>query len=102
MKKQDLIKIIREQISLQNFSKSIKPVMLKIKNKQKLTSEELESILQFYLEAVQELYTTGKMNNFIANIKPTMLKIKNKQKLSNSELESFLQFYIEVISTLSE
>ena len=37
---------------IKNFCVNIKPVMLKVKNGEKLTNSERDQILQFYLEVV--------------------------------------------------
>ena len=42
---------------LKNFAGNMKPIMLKVKNREALSTTELENILQFYLEVVDYLST---------------------------------------------
>lgn len=41
---------------LKNFAQNIKPTMLKIKNGEKVSKPELDSVLQFYLEAIDYIW----------------------------------------------
>ena len=45
---------------IRNFAKNIEPTMKKIKRKEKVKTEELQSVLQFYLEVLDYL---GKHNS---------------------------------------
>lgn len=86
--------------SYKNFALNIKSTFMKIKEGKKLSADELNKILQYYLE-VDHNNIEG-LENMIENLKPTFMKIKEGEKLSSDELNKILQFYLESLQYMNE
>lgn len=83
---------------LRDFTRNIKPVMVKLYNGKNISSSEKDSVMQFYLEVLARGPTSIK--DRAAYLKNTMMKLKKGSLLSNDEINSIVHLYLEIAKEL--
>jgi hypothetical protein len=88
---------------MKNFLNNISPLIGKVREMMndywiKFTEEEMNLLVQFYLEVLTQPYATKhiKFRNFLIKIKPIMIKLQNKENLYCNELGKLWELYLYV------